>query len=73
MNPSRKASEADMVRRQADGVVDAFPDDALTILAAELELDADAYEEGREAALAIAAELRRRSTAGVRKWPGPKG
>jgi hypothetical protein len=65
-------SQADMVRHQADKVVDEFPDDALEILAADLESDTE-HREGLATALAIATELRRRAAAGVRKWPGPKG
>ena len=46
-----------MVRQEADDVVDECPHDALTTLAAELELHTNDYEEGRETAFAIAAEL----------------
>ena len=72
MNPAGKPSQADMIRRQADRIVDEYPDQALEVLAADLESDTD-DEEGLETAMAIAAELRRRAAAGVRKWPGPKG
>ncbi len=38
--------------------------------AAELRTKAEAFEEGPEAALAIADEMERRARAGVRHWPG---
>ena len=47
--------------------------DDLMTLAAEIEEDAGFYDEGADTDLAVAAELRRRAAAGVRKWPGPKG
>jgi hypothetical protein len=65
-------AQADMIRHQADKLVDEFPDDALGVLAADLESDTE-HQEGLARALAIAAELRRRAAAGVRKWPAPKG
>jgi hypothetical protein len=71
MNPSKQRAPADAIRREADRIVDEFPNDAAEILATDLE--SDAYEdEAFGTVLAIAAELRRRAAAGVRKWPGPK-
>jgi hypothetical protein len=74
VNAAKQPSPADVIRRQADRLVDDFPDDPLEILAADLEIEAsDTYEdEAFETALAVAAELRRRSAAGVRKWMAPK-
>ena len=74
MNPAKQPASADVIRREADRLVDEFPDDPLEVLAADLEIEAsDSYEdEAFETALAIAAELRRRANAGVRKWTGPK-
>jgi hypothetical protein len=72
VNPAKDLTQADMIRHQADKIVDEFPDDALAVLAADLESDTE-DQEGLATALAIATELRRRSAAGVRKWPGPKG
>jgi hypothetical protein len=74
VNPAKQPAPADVIRRQADRLVDEFPDDPLEILAADLEIEAsDTYEdEAFETALAVAAELRRRSAAGVRKWTAPK-
>jgi hypothetical protein len=66
------ASQEELIRRQADRLVDEYPDDALEKLAAELESDS-LDNEGLEAARAIATELRRRAVAGVRKWRGPQG
>ena len=54
---------------QADEIVDEFSDAELASLAAGLEAKPDAYDDGPEMALAVAAELRRRAFAGVRKWP----
>jgi hypothetical protein len=68
----RPKTYTEAIRRHADEVVDEFPDDDLQMLAGELESDADAYEEGSQTAHAIAAELRRRAAAGLRKWSGPK-
>ena len=63
-------SEEERIRRQADRVVDEFPNDALEILAADMV--SDSYEqEGLDIAVTIAAELLQRAAAGVRKWPGP--
>jgi hypothetical protein len=73
MNPDEKSLSAEAIRRHADEVVDEFPYDNLETLAMQIEEDADAYEEGADTARAIAAELRRRAAAGVRKWPGPTG
>jgi hypothetical protein len=73
VNPAKQPAPADVIRRQADRLVDDFPDDPLEIIAADLENEAsDTYEDAAfETALAVAAELRRRSAAGVRKWTGP--
>ena len=72
MNPAGdNRAQADMVRHEADKLVDEFPDDALGVLAAVLESDTE-DQEGLATALAIATELRRRAAAGVRKWPAPK-
>jgi hypothetical protein len=73
MNPAEKSVCAESIRRHADEIVDEFPNDDLETLAMLAEEDADAYEEGSDTARAIGAELRRRSAAGVRKWPGPTG
>jgi hypothetical protein len=71
MNPTKAPSHAEMVRRQADTLVDEFPDCSLEILAADLESDPETHE-GFEMARAVAVELRRRAIAGIRKWTGPK-
>ncbi|RNJ45827.1 hypothetical protein B5V01_11075 [Mesorhizobium erdmanii] len=70
-DPAGKLLFAELLRRGADEVVDEFPHDDLEKLAMQIEEDTDAYEEGADTARAIAAELRRRSAAGVRKWSGP--
>jgi hypothetical protein len=62
-------SLAEAIQRYADQVVDEFADDDLVILAAVLEEGVGFYDEGADTDLAIAAELRRRAAAGVRKWP----
>jgi hypothetical protein len=72
VSPAKHLSQTDMIRHQADKVVDEFPDEALGVLAAELESDTE-NQEGLATALAIATELRRRAAACVRKWPRPKG
>jgi hypothetical protein len=74
VNPAKQPASADVIRRDADRLVDEFPDDPLDTLAADLEIEAsDTYEDQAfETALAIAAELRRRAAAGVRKWMKPK-
>jgi hypothetical protein len=72
MNPAEK-SFAETIRRGADEIVDEFPHDDLETLARLMEEDIDADEEEVDTTLAIAAELRRRSSAGVRKWAGPTG
>ena len=64
---------AEAIQRSADEVVDAFPRDDLVTLAVEIEEDVGHYDEGVDTDLAVAAELRRRAAAGVRKWSGPKG
>ena len=73
MNPTAKPSFAEAIRRYADELVDEYPHDDLVTLATEIEEDVGFYDEGEDTDLAIAAELRRRATAGVRKWPGLKG
>jgi hypothetical protein len=72
MNPAKAPSHAEMVRREADKIVDEFPDESLEILAADLESNNE-DQEGLEMAREVAAELRMRAAAGVRKWPRPKG
>ena len=72
MDPAGNPSQADMIRHQADRIVDEYPDEDLEILAADLESGTD-NEQGLEATRAIATELRRRAASGVRKWRGPKG
>ena len=68
MTPAEQLVPGDVIRREADRVVDEFPNDALEILAADL-VGAPYEQEGIDIAVAIAAELLRRSAAGVRKWP----
>ena len=68
MNGAGK-SLAEAIQRYADQVADEFADDDLMILAAVLEEGVGFYDEGADTDLAIAAELRRRAAAGVRKWP----
>jgi hypothetical protein len=72
VSPAKHLTQADMIRHQADRIVDEFPDEALGVLAADLESDTE-DQVGLATALAIATELRRRAAAGIRKWPGPKG
>jgi hypothetical protein len=62
---ARKATKA---RRKADQLVDRFPDTELLALASAIE-DAPSVCGGRQMAIAIASELRRRATVGVRTWP----
>jgi hypothetical protein len=69
MNAAVKPLCAEAIRRYADEIADEFAYD-LETLAMEIEEDADLYDEGVDTARAVAAELRRRSAAGVRKWPG---
>jgi hypothetical protein len=73
MNAAGKPLSAEAIRRYADEIVDEFACDNLETLAMKMEAGADAYDEGADTARAIAAELRRRSAAGVRKWPGSNG
>jgi hypothetical protein len=68
MNPPNPISLTEIIRRQADLIVDHYPDESLENLAADVEGDT-ADQEGLPIARAIAAELRRRAAAGVRKWP----
>ena len=74
MNPAKRPSSADAIRREADRIVDEFPEETLDVLATNLEIEAsDTYDDAAfETALAIAAELRRRAASGVRKWRGPR-
>jgi hypothetical protein len=58
----------DIIQKQADEVVDKFPDASLESLAVDLETDAVDHGETAEMALALAVELRMRASAGVRKW-----
>ena len=53
----------------ADDLLEEFAGSPLA-QAAELRTKAETYEDGPEAALAIADELERRARAGVRHWPG---
>jgi hypothetical protein len=62
---ARKATKA---RRKADEIADRFPDTGVWALACAVE-DAPSVCGGREIAIAIASELRRRAAAGVRTWP----
>jgi hypothetical protein len=71
MNGSDNPSFAEAVRRYADHVVDEYPHDDLLTLAREIEEDAGFYDDEAGTDLAIAAELRRRAAAGIRKWPKP--
>ena len=72
MNDAGKSSFTEAIQRHVDKVVDEYPHDDLMTLAAEFEEGVGFYDEGADTDLAIAAELRRRAAAGVRKWPGPK-
>ena len=60
--------QADLIQKQADEVVDKFPDASLESLAADLVTDAMNHKETAATALALAVELRMRAAAGVRKW-----
>jgi hypothetical protein len=55
-------------RRKADELVARFPDIELLAIASAVE-DAPSACGGKQMALAIASELRRRATVGVRTWP----
>ena len=68
MNGAGKLSLAEAIHRYADEVVDEYEHDDLVTLATEIEEDVGFYE-GADTARSIAAELRRRAAAGVRKWP----
>jgi hypothetical protein len=74
MNPVKQPSPADAMRREADRIVDEFPEETLEVLATNLETEAsDTYDDAAfDTALAIVAELRRRAASGVRKWRGPR-
>jgi hypothetical protein len=69
MNGAGKSSLAEAIHRYADEVVDEYAHDDLVTLAREIEEDVGFYDEGADTARSIAAELRRRAAAGVRKWP----
>jgi hypothetical protein len=62
---------AETIRRYADEVVDLYPRLDLGTLAAEIEGKIGLHDEVGDIARAVAAELRRRAAAGVRKWPKP--
>jgi hypothetical protein len=55
-------------RRKADELAERFPDTDVRALACAVE-EAPSVCGGREMAIAIASELRRRAAAGVRTWP----
>ena len=55
-------------RRKADELAERFPDIELLAIASAVE-DAPSVCGGRQMAIAIASELRRRATVGVRTWP----
>ena len=57
-----------IIQKQADEIVDEFPDASLESLASALETDAMTRNETAATALALAMELRKRDAAGVRKW-----
>jgi hypothetical protein len=68
VNPSQSPAADAAIQRIADRVVDQSPNDPLEILAADMV--SDSYiEKGLDIAPAIAAELLRRASSGVRKWP----
>jgi hypothetical protein len=48
MNPAKKLSQADIIQRHTDNVVDAFPNQDLKALATDLEadLEADRWQSG---------------------------
>lgn len=62
----------DRITLEADQLLDEFAESSVAYLAQGLVERADAYSDGRDAAMAIAAELRRRQAAGVRFWPDGK-
>jgi hypothetical protein len=64
-NDARKATKA---RRKADEIADRFPDTDVWALACAVE-EAPSVCGGRQMAIAIASELRRRAAVGVRTWP----
>lgn len=67
-NQSGDARKAAATRRNADAIVERFHGADLLALARAVETNAKVCG-GREMALAIAVELRRRATVGVRIWP----
>ena len=62
------AGKATKARRKADELANRFPDTELLALASAVE-DAPSICGGRQTAIAIASELRRRAAVGVRTWP----
>ena len=62
------AGKATKARRKADELANRFPEIELSAIASALE-DAPSACGGKQMAIAIASELRRRATAGVRTWP----
>ena len=60
--------QTEMIQKQADEVVDKFPDASLEYLASDLVADAMNHKETAATAMALAVELRMRAAAGVRKW-----
>ena len=69
---SKGPPETDTIQKQADAIVDEFPDASLESLATDLETDAKTHIESAATALALAMELRKRDAAGVRKWHGQR-
>jgi len=69
MNGAGKSSFAEAIHRYTDEVVDEYANDDLVTLATEMEQDVGFCDDGADTARSIAAELRRRAAAGVRKWP----
>ena len=68
INQSDDARKAAATRRKADAIVEQFQRADLLALARAVETSPHVCG-GREMALAIASELRRRATVGVRIWP----
>ena len=62
------ARTAAKARRKADEIADRFPDTDVWALACAVE-EGPSVCGGREMAIAIASELRRRAAVGVRTWP----
>ena len=72
MSSPNPISPPEIIEISADLIVGEYPDEALEKLAADVER-ATANQEGLPIGRAVAAELRRRAAAGVRRWPGPNG